>query len=130
MKKIFNYGLALASSIVPTIAFPLFAKAQTPVYPQQALGNWGIGNLFTMKDLSSSVRSLINIMLLVAAVVAIVYLIIGGYQYITAGGNAEQATAARTTILNALIGLVVIFSAFAVVNFVVSRFLQPTAQVY
>ena len=130
MKKVLNYGLAVATGIVPTIALPMLAKAQGTVYPDQALGGWGIDSLFTMQDLGSAVRSIINIMLLLAAVVAIIYLMVGGYQYVTAGGNAEQATAARTTILNALIGLVVIFSAFAVVNFVVSRFLTPYSQVY
>ena len=65
---------------------------------------------------------IIQILLIVAGLVAFVYLIIGGYQYVTAGGNAEQATAARTTILNAIIGLVIIFASYAVVTWFMARF--------
>ena len=121
MKKIFNYGLAVAAGIIPTIAYPLLAKAQTT----SQFNEWGFGSgMFRFTSLEAAVRSLVNILLLAAGMVAVIYLIIGGYQYVTASGNAEQAAAARTTILNALIGLLVIFASFAIVNFVVTRFLQ------
>ena len=81
-------------------------------------GSFASGNFETL------VQRVINILLALAGAVAVIYVIIGGYQYTTASGNAEQAAAARSTILNALIGLLVIFAAFAIVNFVVIRFLR------
>ncbi len=53
----------------------------------------------------------------IAAAVAFVYLVVSGIQYITAGGDAEKATKARTGILNAIIGIVVIALAWIIVSF-------------
>lgn len=55
--------------------------------------------------------------LAVVAVLAFVYLIISGVNYITAGGDAEKATKARNGILNAIIGIVVIVLAFFILRF-------------
>lgn len=58
---------------------------------------------------------IINYVLGAAGLVAVIYLIIGGFNYITAGGNEEQSKKATKTLLNAVIGLVVIFAAYAIV---------------
>ena len=55
--------------------------------------------------------------LAVVAGIAFVYLIISGVNYITAGGDAEKATKARTGILNAIIGIVVIMLAYFILTF-------------
>lgn len=52
----------------------------------------------------------------IAGLVAVVFLIMGGFSYITAAGNEEQTKKATKTLLNAVIGLVIIFAAFAIVN--------------
>ncbi len=54
----------------------------------------------------------------VAAIVAVIYLIIGGFSYVTAGGNPEAVEAAKTTIVNAVIGLLVILASYLIVNFI------------
>jgi len=58
--------------------------------------------------------------LILAGVVAFFYLIYSGFIYITAGGNADNAKKGQTGIINAVIGLVVIFLAYAIVQAVVS----------
>ncbi|MDD3711808.1 MAG: pilin [Patescibacteria group bacterium] len=124
MKKIFNLGYVVAASLLAAFAIPVPALADQE---QRGFDAFNLGSVFKMTDLAATIQSVINIMLVIAGVVAVIYLIIGGYQYVTAGGNAEQAAAARTTILNALIGLIVIFSAFAIVNFVLSNFLRGSS---
>lgn len=81
-------------------------------------------------SLPALIATIINVMLLIAAVVAVIYLIIGGYQYITSGGNAEQAQTGRTTVLNAIIGLVIIFAAYLVVRFIIEKVVgfEPAAE--
>lgn len=79
---------------------------------------------FKIQELKPAIRSVLQIMLILAGVVALIYLIIGGYQYITAGGNAETSQAARTTILNAIIGLLVVFASYAVLTWVLGSFLS------
>src|SRR3989344_9693534 len=55
--------------------------------------------------------------LAVVAVIAFVYLIISCVNYITAGGDSEKATKARSGILNAIIGIVVIVLSFFILRF-------------
>ena len=61
--------------------------------------------------------TLINIFLFVAGVVAFVYAIWGGFQYITAGSDDAKATNGRKTIINAVIGIIIIGLAFVLVRF-------------
>ena len=46
-------------------------------------------------------------------------LIWGGIRYTTSGGNANSVTAAKNTILYAVIGLIVAILAYAIVNWVI-----------
>lgn len=53
----------------------------------------------------------------IASITAFIYLVVSGIQYITAGGDAEKATKARTGIINAIIGIVVIALAWVIISF-------------
>lgn len=57
-------------------------------------------------------------MLVIVAAIAVVYLVYGGFSYITAGGDAEKATKGRTVIINAIIGIVIIVLAYTIVTWV------------
>jgi hypothetical protein len=52
----------------------------------------------------------------IAGSLAVLYLIWAGIQYIQAGGDASKAKAARTSIINAIIGIVIVIAAFALVR--------------
>ncbi|MBX4197631.1 pilin [Candidatus Saccharibacteria bacterium] len=53
-------------------------------------------------------------------VIAVIMIIVGGFRYITSGGNPESTKSARNTILYAIIGLVVVALAQIIVRFVLS----------
>ncbi len=53
-----------------------------------------------------------------AAILAVIFLVWGGIKYITAGGDKTKVTAARETIIGAIVGLIVAFAAFFIINFV------------
>lgn len=53
-----------------------------------------------------------------AGVVLFIYLLIGGFKYITSGGDPAQASAAKNTITYAIGGLVVIVLSFFVINLI------------
>jgi type IV secretory pathway VirB2 component (pilin) len=58
-----------------------------------------------------------NILFGFAGLVAVIFIIYGGYQYMT-GGGGEGAEKAKKTILGAVIGLIIIIASVAIVNFV------------
>lgn len=69
----------------------------------------------SIKDLKPSgyVKTGINVLLGVAGVISFFFLLWGGIQWILAGGDKEGTEKARKRITNALIGLAIVFSAYA-----------------
>lgn len=51
--------------------------------------------------------------------VAIVFALYGGFQILTAGGDDEKVKKGKTTLINAVIGLVVIFLASSIVGWII-----------
>jgi uncharacterized membrane protein len=74
--------------------------------------------IFQTTTFDNIFSQIIGIVLTIAALVAFIYLLIAGFQYITAGGDTEKATKARTAIINALIGIVVIIVSYVILRYV------------
>lgn len=71
------------------------------------------------KDFSSTVVGIVNGIVGVLGLVAVIFIIVGGVQYMTSAGDAGKLEKAKKTILYAVIGLIICALAFAIVNFVV-----------
>lgn len=80
----------------------------------------GSSNLAPERTFNNVVGYIMGWVLAVVAIIAFVYLIISGVNYITAGGDSEKATKARNGILNAIIGIVVVVVAFFILRFAAS----------
>lgn len=69
-----------------------------------------------------TVCTLLNkIKIIIAALgfgLAVIFLIVGGIQYMTSGGDDEKAKKARKMIVNAIIGIAIIFAATFILNIV------------
>ena len=65
-------------------------------------------------------KQVTNTILYIVGIVAVIMLIIGGIKYVISGGDSKKVTDAKNTVLYAIIGLVICFLAFAIVNFVIS----------
>lgn len=62
--------------------------------------------------------TIVNVLLFLIGAISVIMLIYGGIRYTTSGGNSANVTAAKNTIMYAIIGLIIAFLAFAVVNWV------------
>lgn len=71
----------------------------------------GLGNL----TISGIVSGAIRLVLVVAAIVFFFILVIGGIRWIASGGDKAQTETARNQITAALVGLVIVFAAWAIV---------------
>lgn len=65
----------------------------------------------------------VGILLVFAVIIALIYLVWGGYTWMTSGGDAAKVKSAQQHIIYAMIGLVVCFTAFIIVN-LVGNFVQ------
>jgi len=107
-------ALAFVAVFVPTSAF-----AETDLQggidaarPSGAAGQttlFGDGSIF---------NTIVNILLFLIGAISVIMLIIGGIRYTISAGDSGNVTAAKNTIMYAIIGLIVAFLAFAVVNWV------------
>ena len=58
---------------------------------------------------------------ILAGITAVIIIIVSGFRYITANGDAQKAASARSGITGALVGLVIIAASTSIVIFVVSK---------
>ena len=64
------------------------------------------------------VAGLIRLILVIAALVFFFNLVIGGIRWIASGGDKAHTEAARSQITAALVGLVIVFAAWAIVQLI------------
>jgi hypothetical protein len=69
-------------------------------------------------DFLTIAGNIVTWVLVVAGILAVVYLIYGGILYITAGGDAEKAKNGRTAVINSVIGIIIILLAVVIVQWV------------
>ena len=120
-------GLAAASGAVATaVLAPLSASALSLM--DVINGDYrGQGQPTELFDGGAAIiPRLINLMLFIVGILAVIMLIWGGIKYATSAGDSNKVTAAKNTILYAVIGLAVAVLAFAIVNFVVSNLTDGT----
>jgi hypothetical protein len=65
------------------------------------------------------ITTITNVLLFVVGALSVIMIIVGGLRYVISGGNTASVTAARNTILYAVVGLIIAFLAFAAINFVI-----------
>ena len=65
-----------------------------------------------------AVTVVIQIALLVVGALAVIFLIWGGFRYITAYGNEEKAESAKKTIGHAILGLIIVILSFAIITII------------
>lgn len=80
------------------------------------------GNVSESGFVNRIILPIINVLLIVVGAGAALMLVIGGLMYVFSAGDPNNTQRAKDTILYALIGVVVAFSAFAIISFVKGRF--------
>ena len=74
---------------------------------------------------SSSVQRIltlvVNIFSIIVGFIAVIMIIYGGVKYITSGGESSNISSAKSTIIYAIIGLVIVALAQVIVRFVLAK---------
>jgi len=70
--------------------------------------------------------TVINVVLFVIGAISVVMLIVGGVKYTVSGGEAKAVESAKSTIMYAIIGLIVAALAFSIINFVLTSVVPTT----
>ena len=98
-----------------------FRQTKTKAFSGVMLAQFIPGTVQGTRDLQGVVNLALQIAFGLAGLVAVGYLVWGGYQYITSGGG-DGAENGKKTIMNAIIGIIVIVAAYALANYIWQQF--------
>jgi len=84
-----------------------------------------LGNSAEMKDPNIVIGKIINSVLGVVGTIALAMFIYGGFRWMTSAGEKDGVTAGKETIKYAAFGLIIIFMAYAIINFLLKDILLP-----
>jgi hypothetical protein len=134
-------SLLLKISIAFALFFPMMMSSQPayadcikPVSNQEAIqcgacgangqiacGTVDANSKKAATDLGTTIKNVLNLISLFVGVLAVIMVMVGGFRYITSGGKQENVSAAKNTLLYAVIGLAVVALSQAIVHFVLSN---------
>lgn len=117
-KATFPFLLA-AISIGAVVLLPEPALAFSLSMSDGASSARGIDQASTLFGSTGIFTTLTNVMLFIVGAISVIMVVVGGLRYVISGGNSTNITAAKNTILYAVIGLIVAILAYAMINFVI-----------
>lgn len=125
MKKITKYLVSFA--ILGLLVTPVFAFAQTDtnIFGTGEIGA-GIGDTLTTSDPRTVIGRIINIALGFLGVIAVAIILLGGFKWMTAGGNEDKTGEAKQLLGAGVIGLVIILCSWALATFIIGQIYTAT----
>lgn len=127
---ILTAGIALGL-LAPAALVPAVASAQANINDCLSQGSdltTGDGATCTAGDTATGttkiqeiVTLVVNVFSIVVGIVAVIMIVVGGFKYITSGGDSGNITSAKNTIVYAVIGLVIVALAQFIVKFVLNK---------
>lgn len=106
-------GMVKTAPIVTEVIVPGTEDVVAASEIEGRIGGWFVGKV---SDLAQYLELIYNFVIGFAGLLAASIMMVGGFQYLTAGGDQGKVTAAKGRIANALIGLVLALSAYLLLN--------------
>jgi hypothetical protein len=72
-------------------------------------------------SIDKTIKLAVNVVSTLVGVASIIMIMIGGFKYVTSGGDSSKVSSAKDTVLYAVVGLAIVALAQVIVRFVVSR---------
>ncbi len=95
-------------------------------------GTIDLGTSFGFKTIGQALNTVISVIFLVAGLAAFVYILLGAFNYLTAGDDTGKTDKARKMITNAVVGLILVALVYVIwlvaVNLIpgMSNFFKPS----
>ena len=77
-------------------------------------------------DLQQTIGNLIRVFLGFLGIIAVIIVLMGGFKWMTAGGNDDKVADAKKLLVAGIIGLAIILSAYAITSFVLSSIIDAS----
>lgn len=76
----------------------------------------GQGSIIDQNKTKIIITNITDILITLAGLIAVGFVIVGGFKYVLSSGNSQQASDARSTIINAAIGVVIVIAGKVIVG--------------
>lgn len=121
MQKVKNFV------ILGMCALSLLSFAPALAQPDDPLGlGYAAETGLAKTDVRIATARIIRTVLGLLGIIAVAIVVFAGFRWMTSGGNEERIKSAQKTLTAAIIGLVIILSAYMITNFVISELYQAT----
>lgn len=104
--------------------------APTGIY-NPAIGPFGTGE--GAQIIAELIGRILNLAFMIGGLVLLVMIIVSGIQWMLAGGDKQAVSSAQGRLTSAIIGFIILASAFAIINFIGNilniEFLQPPLRI-
>ncbi|MDO8626082.1 MAG: FG-GAP-like repeat-containing protein [Candidatus Magasanikbacteria bacterium] len=126
-----KYILATVFALVLGVGFLVGSQVLAQTLKPSDLGLVPIGEALGMPatDLRLVVARIIRVALSFLGILALGLMVYAGFLWMTAGGNEERIQESKKMMINAVIGLAIILSSYAIVSFVISKLVEATTDV-
>lgn len=101
--------LSLAAFVSLATGGTAMAQLTGPTTPQN-LGRFG--------NLSTTIDTLFGFVITIAGIFFVILFLVGGIQYLTAAGDADGTKKAKSLLVDAIVGLIIVLAAWAIGNFI------------
>lgn len=130
MSKLFLFASCLlivltAFAFTPGLTYASSGCPKTPSTSQQQVlsGTGAAGNDCSSgkSGVNNLLSTVVNILSVITGAVAIIMIIVGGFRYITSGGDSGKVGSAKNTLIYAVIGLAIVALAQLIVTLTVGN---------
>lgn len=129
MKKMSIYvaSILIGAGAILALATPTNSYAIEDLIDSNDLGlSYGAATGLGTKDVRETIAQIIKVAMGLLGIVAVVIILIGGFTWMTAGGNEDKVAEAKKWIFSGVIGLAIILSAYALTSFVINQLVNAT----
>ena len=114
MKRIVNFAYTLPVMLAG-VAMARTANAQASIdFPTE------FANL-TNQDIKVTIGNIVQIVLGFLGILTVLIILLGGFQWMTSGGNEDKIAGAKKLISSGVVGLVIVLAAYAIAAFIVNN---------
>lgn len=122
MNKIFKCLTIMTAAFLLTFSFAAMPVSAIDLGEDVVTDNLDLGDT----PPTEIAANLIKIILSFLGILAVIIILIGGFKWMTAGGNEDQVAEARKIIVAGIIGLVIILASWGIASFVLSNLITAT----
>ena len=105
--------MALAGTVLWVLPMVVGAQASLGI-------EWGGSTGLGSRDLKETITAVLNVLLGFLGIIAVIVILLGGFKWMTAGGNEDKVGEAKKLIGAGIVGLVIILAAYAIATYVIN----------